>query len=249
MLQKHLASTGFSPAGSTFARFVFAAPVVALVALSYGAASDQMRPAMPAPFWGFALLGALCQVLATMCVVAVFAHRNFAVGMTFKKTEAMLAAVVGVILLGDPLSWVGGAALAIGFVGLVLLSDPPDATGPLVRRVFNRAAGLGLASGVFFAFSANSYRGASLALDSGDAFLRAATTLAIVTAVQTVGLGAWLIWREPGQVSRVLSHWRVTAMVGVTSLTGSLCWFTAYTLQTAAYVNAVGQVELVFSYL
>ena len=33
------------------------------------------------------------------------------------------------------------------------------------------------------------------------------------------------------------------------SMAGSFCWFTAYTLQNAAYVNAVGQVELVFSAL
>ena len=30
-------------------------------------------------------------------------------------------------------------------------------------------------------------------------------------------------------------------------MAGSLGWFTAYTLQTAAYVNAVGQVELILS--
>ena len=30
---------------------------------------------------------------------------------------------------------------------------------------------------------------------------------------------------------------------------GSLCWFIAFTLQNAAYVRAVGQVELVFSAL
>jgi uncharacterized membrane protein len=29
---------------------------------------------------------------------------------------------------------------------------------------------------------------------------------------------------------------------------GSLCWFTAFTLQNAAYVKALGQVELIFSF-
>jgi drug/metabolite transporter (DMT)-like permease len=31
------------------------------------------------------------------------------------------------------------------------------------------------------------------------------------------------------------------------SLVGSACWFTAFTLQTVAYVNALGQVEVVFA--
>ena len=33
------------------------------------------------------------------------------------------------------------------------------------------------------------------------------------------------------------------------SMAGSFCWFLAFTLQTAAYVKAVGQVELVLSLL
>jgi drug/metabolite transporter (DMT)-like permease len=37
--------------------------------------------------------------------------------------------------------------------------------------------------------------------------------------------------------------------VGLTSMAGSMGWFTAFTLQTAAYVQAVGQIELVFSLL
>ena len=32
-------------------------------------------------------------------------------------------------------------------------------------------------------------------------------------------------------------------------MAGSLCWFIAFTLQNAAYVKAVGQIELVFSFL
>ena len=35
--------------------------------------------------------------------------------------------------------------------------------------------------------------------------------------------------------------------MGVASLGGSVGWFTAFTLQNAAYVFAVGQVEVIFS--
>ena len=111
----------------------------------------------------------------------------------------------------------------------------------------NRAAGLGLLSGVFFAISAVTYRGATLALASPDAVLRAGTTLAMVTAVQSLILGVWLIWRERGQFTATLRHWRIGVLVGVTSMIGSFCWFTAFTLQNAAYVFALGQTELIFS--
>ena len=84
-------------------------------------------------------------------------------------------------------------------------------------------------------------------LGAGDVFYRAIVTLAIVTALQTAAMALWLVWRERGEISRVLRAWRVAGLVGLTSMVGSICWFNAYTLQTAAYVNALGQVELLLS--
>ena len=100
-----------------------------------------------------------------------------------------------------------------------------------------------------FAVSAVGYRGAALSLSHGDALLRALTTLAFVTAFQTLAMAAWMAWRERGEIGRVFAAWRVGALVGVSSMVGSICWFTAFALQTVAYVKALGQVELVFSFL
>jgi drug/metabolite transporter (DMT)-like permease len=86
-----------------------------------------------------------------------------------------------------------------------------------------------------------------LSLGDGDVFYRAIVTLAVVTAFQTIAMALWLVWRERGEISRVLAAWRVAGLVGLTSMIGSICWFTAFTMQNAAYVNAVGQIELLFS--
>ena len=40
---------------------------------------------------------------------------------------------------------------------------------------------------------------------------------------------------------------RTAVWMGITGMAGSLCWFTAFTLQNAAYVFAVGQIEVIFS--
>jgi uncharacterized membrane protein len=37
--------------------------------------------------------------------------------------------------------------------------------------------------------------------------------------------------------------------VGLTGIIASACWYCAFTLQNAAYVMALGQVELVFTYV
>jgi len=248
MLQRHLKTTRLSTGGATFARFLYSAPLVALIALVYGAVRDLPLPGLSAEFWVYAIVGGLAQITATMCVVALFSERAFAIGITFKKTEVMLTALVGAVVLGDAISAGAGLAISVGFVGVLILSDPPDATGGW-RRLLNRGAGLGLASGALFAVSAVGYRGASLALESADPFQRAAVTLMCVTAFQSLAMALWLRLREPGEIGRVVASWRVSGLVGITSMLGSLGWFTAFTLQNAAYVKALGQIELVFSFL
>ena len=247
VLQKKLAGTGFSTGGATFARFVYAAPLVICLALVYAEVSDQALPNVPPAFLAYAAAGGLAQILATMCVVALFSMRNFAVGITFKKTEVLMSVAVGFAVLGEGVSVWGLAAILVGFVGVILLSDPPGDGGGGWSRFFNRAAGLGLASGLMFAISGVGYRGASLSLGGGDTFMRAVFTLACVATFQMVIMAVWLRLRETGEITKVMRAWRVAGLVGITSLIGSLCWFTAFTLQTVAYVNALGQVELIFS--
>lgn len=247
-LQKQLKATRLSTAGTTFARFIYSSPLVIAGVWLYATVTDQTLPAIPPEFWAYALIGGTTQIIATMCVVALFAHRNFAVGITFKKTEVLMSVGVGFAILGEGVTWLGFGAILIGLLGVLLLSDPPGPSAqPWRKRIMNRAAGLGLASGLLFACSAVGYRGASLSLDGGDVFLRATLTLACVTTAQMIGMAIWLRLRETGEISRVLEAWRIAGLVGITSMIGSTCWFVAFTLQTVAYVNALGQVELLFS--
>lgn len=249
MVQKHLRATALSTAGATWARFLYSAPLIAAGVWAYGSATGQAAPDVGSGFWVYAVAGGLAQILATMCVVALFGRRNFAVGITFKKTEVMLTVLVGFVVLGDRITLPGALAIGIGFVAVLWLSDPPEASGRGLRRLFNRSAAIGLLSGFLFAVSGVGYRGAVLALEGGDTGLRAGTALAFVTAAQTLGLGAWLLWREPGQAGSVLRAWRVAGLVGLFSMIGSFCWFAAFALQNAAYVFALGQVEIAFSIL
>tara|TARA_R110000850_G_scaffold22813_4_gene67320 strand:- start:650 stop:1561 length:912 start_codon:yes stop_codon:yes gene_type:complete len=249
MLQKVLATSTLSPAGATFSRFLYSAPFIALLLAVYMQATQAQLPAMSARFWGFGLLGAVSQIVATVCVVALFKERNFAVGITFKKTEVIQTVLVGVLLLGELVSWGGFAAIALGLVGLLMLSGGKDARGFHLSDLRNRAAGLGIASGILFAFSAVSYRGASLTLATEDPLLRAGVTLMAVVAMQTLVMVVWLALRERGEMGRVWRARRVAVWIGLTSMGGSLCWFIAFTLQNAAYVKALGQVELILSIL
>ncbi|MEM7752592.1 MAG: DMT family transporter [Pseudomonadota bacterium] len=243
-VQKVLAAGALSPAAATWARFLWSWPVALGLALAYAQLTEAEWPAFSAEFFAYGLAGGLFQILATICTVSLFRQRAFAVGITFKKTEVMLTAIAGFIILGDAIPAIGAAAIALGFVGVVLLSEPPSG-----GSLFNRAAGIGLLSGVLFALSAVTYRGAALALDTGDPVLTGGVTLAVVAAWQTAILAVWLWAKEPGQITATLRAWRPTMVVSVFSLIGSWSWFAAFSLMNAAYVFAVGQVELIFSLL
>ncbi|MFN4170566.1 MAG: DMT family transporter, partial [Pseudorhodobacter sp.] len=246
-LQKRLKGLGLSTAGATFSRFLFAVPLAGagVLALAHVSGHDLF---LPGPlFWAFAISAGIAQIIATFCTVALFSERSFAVGIAFTKTETIQVALFSAILLGESVSAAGAVAICIGFAGVVLLSRP--AGGWRQGGIFNRATVLGLLAGGFFGLSAIGYRGATLEIDNPDALFRAAFALACVTAFQTLAMVIWLTLREPGETGRVLRAWRATLPVGVTGVLGSYGWFIAFALQNAAYVRAVGQVELVFSIL
>jgi len=249
MLQKVLASVTLSAAGATFSRFAYSAPFILTGLAAYLWVSGRPLPALTPGFWLFSTVGGLSQILATICVVALFKQRNFAVGITFKKTEVIQTALVGLLVLGDQISTWGWVAIALGLCAVLVLSKAPGSSGPWWQHLTNRAAQLGLGSGVLFAFSAVSYRGASLQLGDLEPAFRAAITLAVVVSLQTLMMLIWLGWRDKGEIARVWAARRMAIWVGLTSMGGSFCWFWAFSMQNAAYVKALGQVELILSIL
>lgn len=254
MLQKSLSTSSaarveLSAAGATFARFLYSAPLVVVILALYLNLFERPMPSLSGSFWMYGAVGGLAQILATVLVVLLFKQRNFAVGITFKKTEVIQTVLVGLVVLGEGVSLSAFAAILIGLVGVLLLSKTPGSDGPWWRSLSNRAAILGLSSGLLFAISGVTYRGATLELAGLDPLLRAGITLAVVTSMQLVAMALWLIWRDRDQITRVWQARRTAVWIGLTSMCGSICWFTAFTLQNAAYVNALGQIELILSLL
>ena len=248
MFQKRLRMDTLSTGGATFARFLYAAPLISLLTITYPLARGYSLPLVDWKFWVFAAAGGFCQVSATMCVVALFQQRNFTVGITFKKIEVLLAVGFGLLILGEGVSLIALGSISIGVLGVLVLSDSPQMTGSQGSRFLNRATALGLSCGVLFGACAVFYRGATLHIWAADVFARASVTLMAAILMQLIGMVVFLTWREPGQIKAVLQAWRVAIWVGVLSLFGSLAWFTAFALQNAAYVKALGQVEVLASF-
>jgi drug/metabolite transporter (DMT)-like permease len=248
-LQRHLKGR-LSTTGATFSRFAYAAPLALVYVLALASLTGEDLPAPNPTFLAYAALGGLAQITATALLLYSFSFRNFAVGTTFSKTETVPTAIFGILILGDPLGL--GAVLAIvisllGVMAISLASTRMSFTG-LLTSWTEKPALIGLASGALFGISAISYRGASLSLGGQSFLIRAAYTLACVTVFQTLVMALYMRAREPGQLSAVFRSWRVSVWAGVTGMIASAGWFTAMTIQNAAYVRALGQIELVFTF-
>ena len=248
-LQKILADGNLSPLGATYSRFIFAAPLISLFSIFFLAATDVSLPNLESQFLLFAVSGGLAQILATVCVILVFKSRNFAVGITLKKTEVILTAFVGLILIGEGVSIVSMSLICLGGLGVFFLSKKVSEVDRSNLSLLNKSAVYGLLSGLLFAISAVCYRSATLSVVSDLVYLRSGFTLLIVILSQSFVMTIWLALFEPGQIKLVWLERKKGFWVGATSLGGSFCWFTAFTLQNAAYVKAVGQIELIFSLL
>lgn len=242
MLQKQLKSAGLSTNGAAFSRFVFGAPLAIVVSMIALNASDADIPTLSGTFWFYALLGGLCQIIATNLTVALLAMRNFAVGIAFTKTETIQVALLSVIMLGEGIAPTGWIAICAGMIGVGFLS-----TRAIGGAILSRTTVYGILAGGLFGLSVICFRGATLALDDAPTAVRAFMTLACVTTAQTIAMAAWMRVFEKGEVLRVFKRWRATIWVGVTGTLGSLCWFFAFALQNVAYVRALGQIEMVFT--
>jgi drug/metabolite transporter (DMT)-like permease len=75
----------------------------------------------------------------------------------------------------------------------------------------------------------------------------AAVTLMMVVTLQMIVMTVWIFFREPNQIIAVWNARKTAIWIGLTSMGGSLAWFTAFSLQNAAYVKALGQFELLLS--
>ena len=247
--QKRLTKS-LSAEGANFIRYVYGAPVAILLLFALDRGFGLNLPVPNAASIVYGIVGGLGQIAATSLLIRAFTYRSFVVGTTYSKTETVQAALLAALVLGEHLDFWGWSAIALGLVGIVVMSRAAAAgAGTWQDAGARKAALIGLGSGTLFGLCAVAIRASSLALPSGNELERAAVTLACITSMQTLMMGAYLAARDRKQISEVFRLWPQTAPVGLMSVAGSAGWFFGMTLENAALVRALGQIELVFTYL
>jgi drug/metabolite transporter (DMT)-like permease len=247
--QKHLKAV-MGTTGATFVRFGFGFPfALGFVAVLYWLVEYPL-PALNAAFFGWALLGALGQIVATFLLIHLFSFRNFAVGTAYSRTEPAQAAIFALVFLGERASLGAVAAIAISVVGVMLISVAHVAVSlrSMLASTVSRNALIGLASGTAFGVSAVAYRAASLALGGPNFLMQAAVTLAFVITFQTAIMLVWMVWKDRAEIGRIAKAWKPSLFTGFVGASASFGWFTAMTLQQAAIVKSLAQIEMLFTF-
>ncbi len=241
---------------TTYVRSLFGMPVLVLFLVAVMVSSGETMPVLSPTFLLNSLATALSQLAATWLLIYLFSLRNFAVGTTLTKTDVMMTAVLGSLLFSESINLLGWVAIILTLSGVLILAVAriglrgligTNGGGGAIQAILSRPTQVGLATGFCFCLSYLFLREASLSLSQGNFAYRAGWTVVSVTAMQVLLLGGWLLVREPRGLLQMFTHWRLCSFIGLTSAIGSICWFTAMTLENASYVKAVGQIETVFT--
>jgi len=238
---------------TTYVRSIFGLPLLLIYLWAVSAGTGQDIPEIHASFLLYALAASTAQAAATVFLIQLFTLRNFAVGTTLTKTDTMLTAIIGSLFFSEVISATGWLAVALTVAGVILIT-----LAKVGLKAFAVQGGrleawkptlIGFASALGFCLSYLFLREASLSLGASGFLIRAGVTVVAVTGMQVLFLGIWLLIRERDGLMAMLPDWRLCSFIGLTSALGSICWFTAMTIENASYVKSVGQVEAVFTLL
>ncbi len=237
--------------GANFVRYLYGAPLALgmLAILVFG--TGRHIPHITLAFLGLVTIAGVAQIVATSLMIHAFSLRNYAVGTVYSKTETVFVALFATFIAHEPLklgAWIG-ILICLGGVAILSVRGKFSDVRSVLADLTHKGALFGILSGAIFAIAAGTIREASKLLPDGDFMIRGITVLACMNTIQIVLMGLYLARRDRPQLGKVWFNWRSSIWVGIFSVLGSAGWALAMTLENAALVRAVGQIELVFTFI
>lgn len=237
--------------GANFVRYLYGAPLALgmLAFLVWG--TGRQLPSISGAFLLLVTIAGVAQIVATSLMIHAFTLRNFAVGTVYSKTETVFVALFATFIAHEPLrlgAWMG-ILVCLGGVAILSVRGKFSDVRSVLADLTHKGALFGILSGAIFAIAAGTIREASKLLPDGDFVIKGITVLACMNTIQVILMALYLSRRDRPQLSKVAAHWRSSIWVGLFSVLGSAGWALAMTLENAALVRAVGQIELVFTFI
>jgi drug/metabolite transporter (DMT)-like permease len=230
--------------GATQVRFLYGFPFALIFLTAVAVVTGESVPSADLTFIGFALGGAVSQILATALMLLSMKERSFSVTTAYTKTEPVQVALFGALVLGDHLSMSSVVAIIVATIGVVLMAVKTDEK---LTAAGIRPALAGIAAGGLFALAAIFFRGGILELGQQSFVLRASTMLAWSLGLQTLILIVWMMLFDRKALTASLTLWRSSLFAGFMGAFASQFWFIGFSLTAAANVRTLGLVEVFFA--
>lgn len=235
----------------TWIRYAFGLPFIIVFYVVLLVVFRQKVIAIAWPFWIFATLGALLQIVATNLLLKLFTMRSFVVGTCYGKSDSIQTAVLGYLFFAESLNVFELFIIVAGFGGVLLMSLEKNAMS--IRAFFdirkNESAKNGILTGMLFSLTALCIRQAILHVDASTTLMASSTTLIFVVFLQVLLFFVYLFQRRRPELKAIRGNVRASLFVGLSSCIGSVFWFMAFASAYAAYVKALAQLQMPLSIL
>ena len=247
-IQKRL-NTEMSLMASTYVRFAFSLPILLTVFLLYFGNFDYFLTAIQnSNFVFYVILASILQISFTLLFLYLLKFTNFLVGTALSKTEVIQIAFFEFIILRDYLNFYALLGIMISTIGVIIFSTKDLKN--IINSFFSKSTVVGLFCGTLLALSVVFYRGSMEFIDfSNRNFDKALLTLFAATIIQTSLITLYLVFFEISEFKKLKSNIKLSSLAGLFGFSATISWFYSFSLVQAALVRAVGQIELLFSYI
>ena len=247
-LQKKL-NQKISTIASTYVRFAFALPFGTVLFFLYFQDLNVIPEILSQKKFIFnVLLGSIFQIIFTFVLLYLFRFANFVVGTSLSKTEVIQVAIFEYLIIGDKLNKFGITGIIVSTIGVIILSIKDLSL--FLKNLFSKTTLIGLSAGLFLGLSVVYFRAAALTLENfSNNFEKAIATLFFGLVIQTTLVTIYLIIFEKSQFKKLYENKYECLIAGFAGFLATLSWFYAFTLIQSSFVRAVGQIELLFSYV
>ncbi len=247
-LQKRL-NKNLSLVASAYVRFAFALPFAFIIFFINFRSLDIVQIILDQNnFIYYTFLGAIFQVIFTLLLLYLFKFSNFVVGTSLSKTEVIQIAIFEYIILKDKLNLFGIIGIIVATIGVIVITIKDVKL--FFRNFFSKVTLIGLTTGMILGLSVVYFRAAALSLENFSSnFDKAITTLFFGLFIQTAVVTTYLLIFEKSEFKKFYQNKVEICLTGLAGFLATLSWFFAFTLIQASFVRAVGQIEILFSYM
>ena len=234
----------------TWIRFFYGLPVILIYYLYVNDLSFSFNWVNSFFLW-LCLGGGICQILGTYFMMKCFTVRQFAISISYTKLESIFAALIGVVFFADYISWFGLLLIIISIVGILLISSKKYSLSfkNNFRSTLSSGSMIGILSGLSFAAASVFFRQANLSLPILDTTIKGINTLLVVVFIQTVILTVFLMYKDIQLFLKSFQLYQQGFLTGFFGISASTLWFISFGLANAAYIKAVGSIDIIFSLL